>query len=538
MDRRDFLYSTLASATALTAETEALAQTAGPKARNVPAFELDEATIEQLGQMQESGRRTARAVTQLYLDRIEAVNKKGPEVRAVIETNPDALADADALDRERKQKGPRGPLHGIPVLLKDNIGTADNTHTAAGSLALAGWTPKKDAFIAARLRAAGAIILGKANMSEWAYFRASNAVSGWSGRGGQTRCPYALDRNPQGSSSGSGVAVAANMSAIAVGSDTGGSIVWPASANNCVGLRPTQGLISRAGVIPLSETQDTVGPMTRTVRDTAIMLAVMAGADPDDAITSTGTGHTEKDYTQFLDPKGLRGVRLVVAREYWGIHHRLDLQMEKNLEVLRKEGAILIDHNEGLTASAFGADMREVFLYDFKANLNDYLQQTPADFPVRSLKDVIEFNEKNRVLEMPYFEQDLMIKAEAKGPRTDQRYKDARARCLRLARTEGIDAALTKNNAVAIVAPTLTPPCLIDWISGDGRMNGCSTIGTVAGYPHLCVPGGFVQGLPVGFSFFGPAWSEPLLLKLGYAFEQITKHRSKPGFLPTVDFLA
>src|SRR5215471_3715158 len=345
MDRRDFFYTTLASATVLTAETEAQAQTTGPKAPNVPAFELEEATIEQLGQMQQSGRRTARAITQLYLDRIEAVNKKGPEVRAVIETNPDALADADALDRERKQKGPRGSLHGIPVLLKDNIGTADKTHTGAGSLALDTWTPKKDAFIAARLRAAGAVILGKANMSEWAYFRSSNAVSGWSGRGGQTRCPYVLDRNTEGS-------------------DTGGSIVWPASANNCVGIRPTQGLISRAGVIPLSETQDTVGPITRTVRDAAIMLGVMAGADPDDAITSTSNGHVQTDYTKFLDAKGLKGARLVVAREYWGVHHRLDVEMEKCLDALRKEGAILIDHNEGLTASAFGGDMREVFLYD------------------------------------------------------------------------------------------------------------------------------------------------------------------------------
>jgi amidase len=534
MNRRSFFNTTLASAAAISAEADA--QTTSPKPVSVPAFELDEVTVDRLGQMMQSGRRTARAITELYLRRIDALNKKGPELRAVIETNPDALADAEALDRERKQKGPRGPLHGIPVLLKDNIGTADKTHTGAGSLALDTWTPKKDAYIAARLRAAGAVILGKANMSEWAYFRSSNAVSGWSGRGGQTRCPYVLDRNPQGSSSGSAAAAAANMAAITVGSDTGGSIVWPASANNCVGIRPTQGLISRAGVIPLSETQDTVGPITRTVRDAAIMLGVMAGADPDDAITSTSNGHMQSDYTKFLDAKGLKGARLVVAREYWGVHHRLDVEMEKCLDVLRKEGAILIDHNEGLTASAFGADMREVFLYDFKANLDDYLKQTPANFPVRSLKDVIEFNEKNRSREMPYFEQDLMIRAEAKGPRTEQRYKDARARCLRLARTEGIDAALSKNKGDAIIAPTLTPPCLIDWISGDGRMNGCSTIGTVAGYPHISVPGGFVQGLPVGFSFFGPAWSEPTLLKFAYAFEQVTKQRRKPGFLPTVDF--
>ena len=536
MNRRGFVHTTIASSLAFTAEAEA--QTASAKAAIVPAFELDEVTVDQLGQMMQGGRRSSRAITSLYLQRIEALNQKGPELRAVIETSPDALADADALDKERKQRGPRGPLHGIPVLLKDNIGTADRTHTGAGSLALATWTPKKDAFIAARLRAAGAVILGKANMSEWAYFRASSAVSGWSGRGGQTRSPYALDRTPQGSSSGSGVAVAANMAAVTVGSDTGGSIVWPASANNCVGIRPTQGLISRAGVIPLSETQDTVGPMTRTVRDAAIMLGIMAGADPDDAITSTSIGHNQPDYTKFLDPRGLRGARLVVAREYFGVHHRMDVEMEKCLDALRREGAILIDHNEGLTAAAFGADMREVFLYDFKANLDDYLKQTPANFPVRSLKDVIEFNEKNRTREMPWFEQDLMIKAEAKGPRTEQRYKDARANCLRLARTEGIDAALIKHKADAIIAPTLTPPCLIDWVSGDGRMNGCSTIGTVAGYPHISVPGGFVHGLPVGFSFFGPAWSEPTLLKFAYAFEQVTKHRRKPGFLATVSFSA
>ena len=536
MNRRGFFSTTMASSLALAADAEA--QTAVPKAAAVAAFELDEATVDQLGQMMQSGRRSGRAITDLYLQRIDALNHKGPELGAVIETNPDALADAEALDGERKQKGPRGPLHGIPVLLKDNIGTADKTHTGAGSLALATWTPRKDAFIAARLRAAGAVILGKANMSEWAYFRASNAVSGWSGRGGQTRCPYVLDRNPQGSSSGSGAAVAANMAAITVGSDTGGSIVWPASANNCVGIRPTQGLISRAGVIPLSETQDTVGPMTRTVRDAAIMLGIMAGVDPEDAITSTGAGHSQTDYTKFLDAKGLKGARLVVAREYFGVHHRMDVEIEKCLDALRREGAILIDHSEGLTASAFGADMREVFLYDFKANLNDYLKQTPANFPVRSLREVIEFNEKNRSKELPWFEQDLMIKAEAKGPRTEQRYKDARARCLRLARTEGIDAALLKHKADAIVAPTLTPPCLIDWVSGDGRMNGCSTIGTVAGYPHISVPGGFVHGLPVGFSFFGPAWSEPTLLRYSYAFEQATKMRRKPGFLPTVDFRA
>jgi amidase len=302
MDRRSFFNTALASATAIGADAEA--QNTGSRGVPVPAFELDEVTVDQLGQMMQSGRRTGRAITELYLKRIDTLNKKGPELRAVIETNPDALADADALDRERKQKGPRGPLHGVPVLLKDNIGTAYKTHTGAGSLALDTWTPRKDAFIAARLRAAGAVILGKANMSEWAYFRSSNAVSGWSGRGGQTRCPYALDRNPQGSSSGSAAAVAANMSAITVGSDTGGSIVWPASANNCVGIRPTQGLISRAGVIPLSETQDTVGPITRTVRDAAIMLGVMAGADPDDAITSTSNGHSQTDYTKFLDAKG------------------------------------------------------------------------------------------------------------------------------------------------------------------------------------------------------------------------------------------
>jgi amidase len=527
MNRRKFVNASL---------TSALAMQQSLSAQSSAAFELEEKTIDELASLMQSGHYTSRRITELYLARIDATNRKGPQLGAVIETDPDALAVADALDRERKQKGARGPLHGIPVLIKDNVGTAGRTHTSAGSLALADWTPPRDAFLIQRLRAAGAVLLGKANMSEWAFWRSSRGVSGWSGRGGQARNPYALDRNPSGSSGGSGVAVSANLCAAAVGSDTGGSITYPSSANGVVGIRPTLGLVSRDGVIPVSETQDTAGPMARTVRDAAILLGAMTGVDPNDLATQPSAGRSSTDYTRFLTAGGLRGARLVVAREYFGINPGMDRVIEGSLEPLKKEGAILVDQTEGLTGARYQRDMMEVLTYDFHANIDDYLKQLPAHFPVRSLKDLIAFNVKNQDREMPYFGQDLLERSLARGPRTEKRYQEARANCLRLGKTEGIDAALHRHNAIAIVAPSLTPASLTDWVTGDGFWSACTVPACVSGYPHITVPAGFVHGLPVGLSFFGAAWTEPVLLKLAYSFETASKARRKPAFAPTVNF--
>jgi amidase len=525
MNRRKFVNATLATAVALQ-DTPASAQS---------AFELDEKTIDELSSMMEKGESTSRRITELYLARIEATNRKGPNLCAVIETDPDALTVADALDRERKQKGARGPMHGIPVLIKDNVGTADHTHTSAGSLALADWTPPEDAFLIQRLRAAGAVILGKANMSEWAFWRASRGVSGWSARGGQAKNPFALDRNPSGSSGGSGVAVSGNLCAVAVGSDTGGSITYPSSANGVVGIRPTLGLVSRTGVIPVSETQDTAGPMARTVRDAAILLGAMTGVDPKDKATGPSTGKSFTDYRQFLTPGGLRGARIVVAREYFGIHPSTDRVIEECLDLLKKEGAVLIDQAGHLGTAGYQREMMEVLSYDFKPNINDYLSQLPAKFPVRSLADLVAFNEKHKDREMPYFSQNLLEQSLARGPRTEKKYQEARAKCLRLGKTEGIDAALSTHKAVAIVAPSLTPAFLTDWVTGDGFSSACTIPACVSGYPHITVPAGFVRGLPIGLSFFGAAWTEPVLLKLAYGFETASRARRKPSFAPTVD---
>ena len=540
MNRRNFVNSTLASALVLPEtmlqEKKAAAQSREVEASHLAPFELDETTIDALSSAMQRGAYSARRLVELYLERIEQTNRQGPDLRAVIETDPDALAAAEALDRERKEKGARGPLHGIPILIKDNIDVAGRTHTSAGSLALADWTPSEDAFQIQRLRAAGAVILGKANLSEWAFWRASRGVSGWSARGGQARNPYALDRTPSGSSGGSGVGASGNLCAAAVGSDTGGSIIYPASANGIVGIRPTLGLISRSGVIPVSETHDTTGPMARTVRDAAILLGALTGVDPNDKASQASAGKAYTDYTRFLQPGSLRGARLVVAREYFGVHEGTDRVLEASLDLLRKEGAILLDQTDRLGSHAYAADMLEVFSYDFKPNLNAYLSRLPEKFPVRSLADLIAFNKEHREQEMPYFGQDLLEQSQEKGPRTEKRYRDARARSLRLARTEGIDYVLAKHQAQAIVAPTLTPAALIDWVTGDGFSSACTIPACVAGYPHVTVPAGFFRGLPIGISFFGTAWSEPVLLKLAYSFEQVSKARRKPAFAPTVSF--
>jgi amidase len=505
-----------------------------PNPMEPPSFDLNELTIAELQQGLQAGTYTARSLAEKYLARIDAVDKSGPAVNSVIELNPDALAIADALDKERKEKGPRGPLHGIPILVKDNIDTADRMMTTAGSLALVGAKPPRDAFLIQRLRQAGAVILGKTNPSEWANIRSGHSTSGWSGRGGLTRNPYALDRNPCGSSSGSGAAVSANLCAGAVGTETDGSIVCPSSANGLVGIKPTVGLVSRSGVIPISHTQDTAGPMCRTVRDAAILLSAMAGLDPEDGATSASKGHVPSDYTQCCEPNGLRGARIGVVRKYFGFSDLVDLLMEPVLDLLKKQGAALVDPVEIDSMGKFGDFEFTVLLYEFKADLNAYLARLGPSAPVHNLKEVIDFNDHNREKEMPYFGQDTFIKAEAKGPLTDKEYIEAIEKCARLTRNEGIDAVMDKLKLDALIAPTGGPAWITDLLNGDNGAGGSSSLAAVAGYPSITLPAGFLFGLPVGISFFGRAWSEPTLIKLAYSFEQVSNVRKAPSFLPSV----
>ena len=502
---------------------------------STPSFALEEMTIAELQEAMKVGKYTARSIAEMYLARIDEIDKRGPAVNSVIEINPDALAIADALDRERKEKGVRGPLHGVPILIKDNIDTADRMMTTAGSLALVGSIPAKDAFVAQKLREAGAVILGKTNLSEWANFRSSHSTSGWSGRGGQTKNPYALDRNPSGSSSGSGVAVAANLCAAAIGTETDGSIVSPSSSNSLVGIKPTLGLVSRAGIIPIAHSQDTAGPMARTVADAAILLGALTGIDPRDGITKQSRGKSYTDYTQFLDANGLRGARIGVIRKSFGFHDDVDKLLNESIEVMKHLGAVIVDPANIATAGKFDDSEIEVLLYEFKADLNAYLASLGPKAPVHSLKEIIEFNERNREKEMPYFGQDQFIKAEAKGPLTSPAYHAALAKNHRMSRTEGIDAVMLKHRLDALIAPTGGPPWTTDHLNGDHFTGGLSTPPAVAGYPHITVPAGYVYGMPIGLSFTGRAYSEPKLIKLAYAYEQATKLRRPPQFLPTAD---
>lgn len=534
LSRRKFLESAAVAGIASLVPVRGTHAEKASSTQEVPPFELDEITVAQLQDEMSSGKLTSRAIAQKYLDRIAAIDKGGPRVNSVIEINPDALSIADSLDDERRSKGIRGPLHGIPVLIKDNIGTHDRMMTTAGSLALSGFTPTKDSGVARQLRAAGAVILGKTNLSEWANFRSDHSTSGWSGRGGQTHNPYAIDRNPCGSSSGSGAAASANFAAVTIGTETDGSIVCPSSANGVAGIKPTVGLVSRAGIIPISHSQDTAGPICRTVADAAALLSAITGADSDDPATKVSGRRTYPDYTKFLDRGGLRGARIGVVRKLFFFEEKLGPIMKSALNAMKSEGATLIDPVEIEGLEKFGGSENVVLQYEFKADMHSYLAQFP-NAPVHSLKDIIEFNEQHHDQELLYFGQETMIAAEKRGPLTDKAYLDALAKDHLLTRKEGVDAVMDKYKLDALVAPTGGPAWMTDLVNGDHDTGGSSSLAAVAGYPNINVPAGFIFGLPVGISFFGRAWSEHVLIKIAYAFEQTTKVRKPPQFLSTAN---
>ncbi|MDI1319473.1 MAG: amidase [bacterium] len=498
-------------------------------------FPYAEATIDDLQARMAAGKLTARELTAAYLQRIAEIDRAGPKLNAVIELNPDALAIAEQLDAERKAGHVRGPLHGIPVLIKDNIDTADQMQTTAGSLALVGQKVPRDAHVAARLRAAGAVILGKTNCTEWATYRANNPSSGWSGRGGQTHNPYALDRTPSGSSSGSGAAASANLCAAAIGTETNGSILSPSSACGLVGFKPTVGLVSRAGIIPIAASQDTAGPMTRTVRDAAFVLAAIAGADERDAATQAIPAGLLEELAAPLKPGALRGARIGVVRGPFGFHSRMDPVLTKLVEVLRAAGAEVVDPVKIDPLGKFGSAPGDVLSYEFKDGINRYLAAPGRVTPMKTLADLIAFNEAHRAEEMPYFAQETFTTAQARGPLTDQAYLDAKATCRRLTRTEGLDAALDADKLDALVMFTRGVATLTDPLNGEGGSGSSSTLAAVAGYPSVTVPAAQFFGLPVGLSFVGRPWSDAKLLALAADFEAATQARREPGFLPTVN---
>lgn len=539
VNRREFVkLGALAGATAALAGTSACAierpAERGGQSADPTDFELNEATIQELQAAMASGDRSARSITEAYLDRIASFDRQGPSLRSVIETNPDALDIAEQLDREREAGTVRGPLHGIPILVKDNIDTADRMTTTAGSYALEGSIPSQDSFVAQRLREAGAIILGKANLSEWANMRSTRSSSGWSGRGGLCGNPYALDRNPCGSSAGSGAATSANFTAAAIGTETNGSVVCPSSANGLVGIKPTVGLVGRSGIIPISHTQDTAGPMARTVADAAAILGALTGVDPRDDVTKASRGNAHADYTQYLDAGGLQGARIGVARQFFGFNPDVDGLMESAIEAMSKAGAVIVDPADIPTRQQMGEPSFQILLYELKADMAAYLATLGESAPMRTLADIIAFNEANAHREMPYFGQELFIQAEEKGPLTDPEYLEAVALARRLSRGEGIDAVMNEHRLDAIIGPTGGPAWKTDLVNGDNFGGSSSSPAAISGYPNITVPAGFVFGLPVGISFFGRAWSEPVLLRIAYAFEQATLHRRVPGFVPSL----
>ncbi len=534
MDRRTFI-KTGVGAGVLTALGSSQRSVEAEEAPTAPSqaredFPFLEWTVPAMQKAMEKGSLTASALTAAYLQRIESLDHGGPGVASVLQVNPDAMDWAAELDRERAEKGPRGSLHGIPILLKDNIETRDRTETAAGSLALVGVPVERDSEVARRLKAAGAVLLGKTNLSEWANFRSERSSSGWSARGGQTRNPYALDRSPCGSSSGSGAAVSANFSALAVGTETDGSVICPSTANGVVGLKPSLGLVSRSGIIPLAHSQDTAGPMGRTVTDAAILLSAMVGPDSADPITQIDARNRPGDYTAFLKRDGLKGKRIGVWRDRFGFHEKVDRVMEDGLRALKEAGAELVDPVEMEVMAEVGEAEWTVLLYEFKADIETYLHNRRPGSPYKTLADLAAFNEANREREMPFFEQEIFLKAMKKGPLTEKAYLEALAKCRRLTRDEGLDRVVKEHRLDAVVAPSGGPAWKIDLVNGDHYGGGSSAAAAVSGYGAITVPAGFIFGLPVGLSFIGPAFSEPRLLSMAYAFEQETSVRKPPTF--------
>lgn len=491
---------------------------------------MEELSIRQLQDKMEAGELTSKGISEMFLERIEAVDKNGPSINSVLEINPEALEIAQKLDEERAAGNLRGPLHGIPVMLKANIDTADKMMTAAGSLALDGHIAAQDSFVAEKLRQAGAVILAKTNLSEWANFRSTRSTSGWSSQGGQTKNPYVLNRNPCGSSSGSAVAVAANLCTIAIGTETSGSIICPSHTNSVVGIKPTVGLVGRSGIIPISHSQDTAGPMARSIEDLAITLGALTGIDPRDPVTQESEGKVLSDYAAALDPAGLEGARIGVARNFFGFHPVVDEIMEESINALKDLGAEIIDP-ANLEIEELDSNMLEVLLYEFKADLNTYLQTVGPNMPVHTLEEIIAYNSKHANKIMPYFGQEMMEKAQEKGPLTDEEYIKALDNCRHLTREEGIDRVISEHQLDAIIAPSGGPAWLIDWVNGDHYGGGSSGVSAAAGYPNLTVPAGYVHNLPVGINFIGGAYQEAKLIKLAYAFEQGTNVRRSPEFL-------